>query len=390
MRDYQVRVDLNGVIQTHTIIAEDASKAATMGSKIGKVVSIRASSPLKALFVTKLKPEERIEFMQKLATMVGSKVPLMQALETAEEAYTGAIRRVAASIKAKLGFGANFADVLKTMPMDFPESISSLVDAGMKSGDFHTALKDAAEFDLEMLEIRKSSMLGLISAIMNFMIGALLTLGTAYGFAPYFLNTSFMKASDEVDIDWILTMSDVMGIIIAAVMVIVVLLFVLTALVKPINPGFADRIIRRLPMYRDLSLNKTHYIVFYTLSRLVDSRIPINDAMKVVINSSPKGEVRQDLIRSLGALEAGNASWAMKMENINAIDKASLVTSQDVTDVVRAIRNVANSKKDDYARSTRRTVPILQAMGYAMMATSGFLLFAITTIPTVQVMNSLL
>lgn len=95
-------------------------------------------------------------------------------------------------------------------------------------------------------------------------------------------------------------------------------------------------------------------------------------------------------MKALEALELGNDRWALEMESMNPIDKASLTTSRNIKDVVRSIRNVADGKKNDYARTTRRIVPILETLGYLLMACAGFLLFLITTIPTLTVMQDMM
>lgn len=392
MQEYIVSVSSGDEVVRHSLLAEDITHAAAQGGRLGRVLSIKKSSSLASLFRKKMSVEERIEFLQKLSQMLASKVTLPAALETTEQVYSGAVRRVAASLRSKVAvFGTDFDVVLKSMPADFPETTTSLVSAGMKSGDFHRALADAADFEREMTEIRRGNMTGLLSAIANFVIGALLILGTTYWFAPYFMSSSFMQAAESSpEMVLIMAFANVLGAIIAVVMAFVLFLFVVTFVLKPVRPALADKIILKLPIYRELALSQSHFVVFYTLSRLCDSGTPLDVSFKVVIQSAPRGAIRNDLMKALEALELGNDRWALEMESMNPIDKASLTTSRNIKDVVRSIRNVADGKKNDYARTTRRIVPILETLGYLLMACAGFLLFLITTIPTLTVMQDMM
>lgn len=389
MRDFTAKISTRRGVEEQLVAADNLEEARNKVRHHGRILSIKAKSSWSITATKALSPAQRVTFLQKLSTMVGSKVQLETALKTLELAFTGPIRAASTSIIAKIGNGTDFADALKSMPKDFPEGTTALIDAGMRSGEFHTALSDAALFELEMQDIKKTSSGGLWEGIIYLVAGAALILATAYGFGPYFMSTSFMQTAD-IDIGWVVMLSDLLGGFIALISAIVIAVLILTKVIRPITPVFADKITLRLPFYRELALNRQHYIVFYTLSRLVDSGIRLDLAISISIQAAPKGEVKEDLQRALESLKKGNDNWALSMHNISDIDKAALTTSQNIKDVTRAIKSVSEGKKNDYARTLRATVPIVSGLGYFMMVSAGFLLFAFTTFPTLQMMKNMI
>lgn len=390
MATFEARISAKGKMEALEIVAKDVKEARGIARRSGKVVSIKKRSQWKNVSNKSLTPEMRIHFLQKLALMVRSKVPLTDALAKIESSFTGPVKRVAGQLKNTIKTGTIFQKALEELPNDFPDTCRALINAGMKSGEFYTALEDAYQFELEMMEVKKNAAMGLAYAIFNFMFGAVLILGTCYLFAPWFLDLPFMKASDEVDIDWAITMGDVMGIIIALITGFVLALGLLQWIIKPMYPGAADRLILKLPVYRELVLSRNHFIVFYTLSRLIDSRIRLEEAMWLAYSGAPEGEVKEDLGRAHAAIKKGKRQWAEAMLHINEVDRASLMTSQDINDVVLAVRAVAQGKKEDYANTMRSVVPKLSLLGYLMMALAGFMLFVFSTIPVIQIMNGIL
>lgn len=390
MATFVARVSAKGTIEELEVIAKDMREARGIARRSGKLVSIKQRTRWKNISNKSLTPDMRVHFLQKLGLMVRSKVPLTDALSKIEASFSGPVKRVAGQLKNTIKTGTPFQNALEELPNDFPDTCRALINAGMKSGEFYTALEDAYKFELEMMEVKKNASMGLVYAIFNFMFGALLILGTCYVFAPWFLDLPFMKASDEVDIDWAIQLGDVMGVIIALITAFVMGLGALQWVIKPMYPGAADRLILKLPVYRELALSRDHFIVFYTLSRLIDSRIRMEEAMWLAYCGSPKGEVKEDLGRAHASIKQGKRMWASAMKHITEVDRASLMTSQDVNDVVLAVRAVAQGKKEDYANTMRSVVPKLSLLGYLMMALAGFMLFVFSTIPVIQIMNGLL
>ncbi|CAM4113277.1 type II secretion system F family protein [Vreelandella rituensis] len=389
MREYCVKVMGEQGLSKRTVIASDSEQAAHLARHDGRVIRVYRPRGSKNLDKAKLTPRLRIEFLEKLAMMLASKVPLEEALETLGQVYSGAVRRVATTLNRELQSGMDFYEALRSLP-DFPETTVALVEAGMRSGKFHEALSETVTFEKEMEQVKRVSSEGLWYALLNFGFGSTLIFCTSYIFAPYFMNSGFIATSEAIDIGWVVMLSNLMGGVIGVTLLSALGVWLVSHVLRPLNPGLSDRITLRIPLYRKIALNKKHYILFYTVSRLIGSGIRIDDALRVAMQTSPKGEMQKDLQRALTRIETDDGNWPDAMTHINAIDKAALATSQNRADIAVALREVANGKKEDYIRALRVVAPLLQVFGLFMMAMAGFLLFCFTALPSIQALEGLL
>lgn len=84
---------------------------------------------------------------RRLATLVGSSVPLYEAMTTLYEQETeGELKRTISRVRDKLAQGANLATALAAEPAVFGESYVSMVAAGEAGGALETILERLAEF----------------------------------------------------------------------------------------------------------------------------------------------------------------------------------------------------------------------------------------------------
>lgn len=390
MADFMAKVRLGNKLEEIRIIADNIDEAKSLASKQGRVISVRKLRGLSSLFARGMNGDERIIFLRRLSTMVRSRIGMGDSLKIMRSAFKGPIARVSDELFKRVEAGADFGDALVNMRKDFPETTSALIRSGIRGGDIYTALNDAATFESEMDRIKRESSKGMMSALGSFFISALIIIGTSFYLGPYVMESDLIRAAgDEVDIDWVFTTADVVSYMMLVVVIGFIGLMVLSHIIKPAFPAFADRIILRIPVYRDLILSQNNYTVFYGMGLLAKSGVRMEDTLRLSFEAAPPGEVAEDLKRALHAVRAGQA-WPPAMRHLHPTDRAALSTSQDREQVAQSLDAVALQYKESYTRRIQQVVPIMQMISALFMSIGGGLIFGMIILPMLMMTRGIL
>ena len=385
---FEALVQKNGYPESirYLIKAKDLSDARTRAKLQGKVLQVQKYKPLGGSW-TSMNPRMRIAFLQRWAMMEKSDVGLSTALLSLERAFSGPTSRAALRVRSNLEQNGKIKDALDELLGDIPKPTVTLIKSGMDSGDMGRALEDAAEFEEEMSRIRQESSFGLFFSVTTYILACLLILGTAWGFTPWFLGLPFMQAAGGSEIQWLTSAIDISAWFVLATFILVIAFLLMVFVFKPMAPLFIDKIIVRLPLFRDLVMNQNHYITFLTLSRLIQEGVRLEGAFDVVMDTTAEGELKQDLRRAQDALHRGDPQWGATMKYLDPTDRAALATAREREQIARALKAVADMKKATYSSILKMVVPALQTFAYFLMAWAGFLIFAISTIPAMEMLT---
>jgi general secretion pathway protein F len=378
----------NRVIE-QIVPAKTEREAKSIASRFGKVISVRKQNPLFKVFRQRLKPRERIILMQRLAMMLKSKVPVMEALDILYDSFSGVSRRVIQEIKTKTDATADLIRTIESMTYDFPAATIALIKAGAESGETHSALLDAAEFEKEMLEAKDGNKVAIFIAVMYYLIGMVAVIAIELWGIPYMKGLSFMKMVPTEKMELVYDISHYAFVIVIIMAVITVLIFAIL-LLRPVLPVVSDGLILKIPMIRDIIMSQRYYVTFYSLSRMLASGVRLDDAFRISIRNTPSGVIRSDLENALKAIIAGRLDWGKEMKHIDAADRAAILTAQNIDDVTESMRNVAKGKRDMYLYKISIFTPTLSAIGFITLMIAGVVIFAVSTIPMMEGMLNIL
>lgn len=385
---YEARLKKGDVTDSLTIQAESESEARKILENQGQIIRIRKKTYLS--IGRSLSRKDRIVFLRRLAMMMRSKVTITNSLNIISATFIGKVGEVAKIIEQKIMNGDDLIEAMSSLPADFPASTVSLIKSGMHGGELHSALNDAAVFESEMHMIGKKARNGMVVAGVEFLIASALIVGTSYFVGPWVLETGMLKASaDSIDIDWAFLIADILAVIIGLVAIGMIALFIIAYIFKPTIPDFSDKLILKIPVFRDLVLSKTYYSVFYGLSLLISSGVRLKDCLQLSADSAPHGAIKQDLVNAVEALDEGRP-WASEMKNLQQTDRACIETSQDRKEIADAFMEIAGIHKINYSTRVEQVVPALRFSSNLLMAMAGFLIFAMTMLPNLQMTKGLL
>lgn len=129
------------------------ASAATVKTALRRqgITPIRVAKKPQGLFGSgkgkKVKPADIAVFSRQLATMMGSGVPLVQALNIiADGVDKQSMRKLVTAIETDVESGSSLAEALGKHPLYFDDLFVNLVQAGEESGSLETLLKEIATY----------------------------------------------------------------------------------------------------------------------------------------------------------------------------------------------------------------------------------------------------
>jgi len=385
MPSFSARVLTDEGVKTLKIDAKDELTAERLAAKRGTVIGIKRRFSLD--LSRGMNSNERTTFLLRLSSMLGSKMSATDALRLLNTTFTGAIRDCAGLMVQRIEQGLTVADAIDADRRNFPVAVAALIKAGIQSGETWKALRDAAEFEYQIRSIQKSSSKEAVQAVISFVIAAALMISTTEYFGPQVTENALFKDNPGVDVGWI----EVTGKILSGIMIVLLVIFFffvwLGTAGRAIFPELADKIILKIPYYKDLVLARNNYVVLYKLGLLVNSGVRMEESLALTADGSPKGALRSDVERALKAIRSGK-NWAMAMETLHPTDRASLASSSDRTDIARTLNMLAMQYRDLYVQRMQSFAPAMQMVAAVFMTAAGGVLFGLTILPMLQMAAS--
>lgn len=381
MPSFNARIMGDDGARTISVEARDEIEAERLASRKGTVIGIKRKF---AFDLSRgMNAGERNTFMLRLSSMIGSKMSVTDALRLLNNTFSGTIKEAAGQLLHKVEQGMTLPAAIESDRKNFPIATSALVKAGTQSGETWKALRDAAAFEHQIRAVQKSSSKDMWSAIFAFIVAAALMISTTEYFGPQVVDHPMFKSNNAVDVEWI----KITGKILSGIMVILLVIFGffgwLGTAGRAIMPDLADRIILRIPYYKDLILSRNNYVVLYKLGLLVGSGVMMEQAFALTAEGSPRGALRNDIERAHRAIRNGR-SWALAMETLHPTDRASLASSADREDISRSLDMLATQYKELYIQRMQSFAPALQMISALFMTAAGGVLFGLTILPMLQ------
>jgi len=385
MASFNARIITDDGVKTIKIDARDEIDAERIAAKRGTVIGVKKRFSLD--LQRGMNAAERNTFMLRLSSMVGSKMGATDALRLLNTTFSGKIRDAAGLMLQRIEQGMTLHDAIEIDRKNFPVATAALVKAGVQGGETWKALRDAAAFEYQIRTIQKSSSKDAISAIVSFLVAAVLMIATTEYFGPQVMDNPMFRNAEGVNVGWIETT----GKILTAIMIILLIVFGffgwLATAGRAVMPDMADKIILRIPYYKDLVLSRNNYVVLYKLGLLIASGVRMEEALALTAEGSPRGALRSDIERALKAIRSGR-SWARCMETLHPTDQASLASSSDREDIARTLDMLATQYKDLFIARMQSMAPALQMLSAFFMTAAGGVLFGLTILPMLQLSSN--
>jgi general secretion pathway protein F len=342
-----------------------------------------------SLSAVSLSQNQRIRFMDDLGTMLSSKVSLGDALKEIEYEYTGNIKKLASVLKRRVDDGNDFIESLAMLgEKAFPQTIISLIEAGTQTGNTGEALKDAAAFERDDRELKKESGKGMFGAIAAFILSGILLLATIFYIKPEMDNSPLFKEY-SIETPVVDIMLSITSVIMSVIMVLAVFIILLRTIIKWTAPYFADKVVMKIPFYRDVALSRNTFITFYGLSKLIKSGVSTEQSLLVTMENTKKGVLKSDLREAHSSLIRGEKDWPNHLSSLRSIDKSSIKNSINREHTAENLNNVSMLYKRMYIDKVTATVAVLNSISNILFGFVGFIILYLSVVPMSDLMSKI-
>jgi general secretion pathway protein F len=352
----------------------------------GNVLDIKKKRNL--FFRLRLKTDQRISLLGDLGTMLKSKVGTTEALSKIEETYTGVIKKVAQLLKRRVEAGDDLPTAMQSLgPSVFPDNIVYFIKAGATSGNTGQALLDATDFEREIETLKKQSNFGLFVAIAIFVLASALVIGAVFIIPPLITNSPMF---DNMELDT--SGTDVAGLFLGYSMAFFVglaLVFLsLNTYLKFLFPYTVDKVIMKIPFFKDIVLAKNAYVSFYSLSKLLMSGVRVEDSLRITMENSKKGVLKSDFNSAFKAIRNGDVKWPKHITSLRPTDKACLLISTNREHSAEVLDSVSKLYRQRYIDRINVLVPTLQLISAIFLVMAMLVIYKQTMMPILELINN--
>ncbi|MGY3581525.1 general secretion pathway protein F [Bradyrhizobium sp. USDA 4341] len=381
MSRYLARVITRNGVELLELQASERSQAERLAARKGTVLDVRKRRGFD--LSPGMNAADRYTFMVRLSTMLGSKVGTAESLRLLSQNFGGTIRKAAKSMLTRVESGYDLPTAMEFDRKNFPATLTALVKAGGAGGQTWRALKDAADFEYKLSQLRKSSNKGIWSALISFLIAGVLMVTTTQIFGPWVLDNPMFAGSADVQVKWVETAGNILTVVMAVMLAVLGGFVWMATIGRQLFPNFFDQIIVKIPYYRELVLAQNNYVTLYKLGLLVRSGVRIEESLQLTWEGCPRGALRTDLQNALTAVRGGR-SWGATMVTLHSTDRAALSASADRDDVARTLDVLATQYRDIYVQRISSFSPALQLVAALFMSLASGVLFGETVLPMLQ------
>lgn len=393
MADFTARVRAKNGISTVQISAKTKREAMSQASKLGHVITLKQTSGYFSSLGA-LSAADRQIFFARMSSMLASRVGTSAALELMRTTFTGKIQDVSGQLLQYVQSGDDFSDALgKVGAPDFPVATVALIQAGSRSGETWRAIRDAAEFEYQLHNAKKTASKGLFSAIGGFVFAGVLTVVSTLYVGPKIMESDMIKAANTaetpIDIGWLTTAGNVMGIIIATMLTVGILMTLFSTIGRRLFPVTADNVILKIPFYKDLVLARNNFVVLYGLGLLLRSGVRTEEALRLSAESAPRGALRSDLSNASQAVRTGRP-WPPCLRTLHPTDRAALLSAVDREQIAGTFNTLANQYRELYAMRLASFVPAINVLAALFLSASGGILFGQSILPMLMASKNMM
>jgi general secretion pathway protein F len=372
------------VVETE-VYAETAKDAENKVRRRGRVLSVKKKMSF-SFAAARLSQDERQILLQRLGTMLECRMGASAALKLIERTFKGAIKSTAGKMLKYVEQGDDIPTAMEHIGEPaFPRQMTALVKAGSKAGNTGKALLHAAAFEMEIDQVKRNNVWAMWFSIIGFLFAALTIFATKYYFAPKILGSELIKmAGSAVDTTGAMRMLDFSVILMGVFGFGFVLLLILGTFGRLVLPSQSDKVVVRIPFYKDLVLSRNNYITLYGLSLLVSSGVPMEQSLSLSAEGTPKGLMRDDLNNAVEAVRRGR-NWAEAMRYLHPTDRAALASVQDREQAGKSLKALSDQYRTIYGQRVKATTPILMLISAGFLTLAGLILYKLGVEPILQV-----
>lgn len=313
---------------------------------------------------------------RQLATLLGSGVPLMEALRSLSEENRGTWQGILIDLREKVSSGASLSRAMETHPSAFPEFFRNMVNAGEQSGSLDAVLAKAADFLEKDASIRSKVRaalvypafmavvgFGVLSFLFVFVVPKIVRIFEGTKAALPFITVVLIKISYVfVNFWWLLA-------------ILAVLAVAGLRRLKQHNRAFLDGLTMKLPLG---VMQALYYGRFSrTLGFLLDGGVPMLKSLELTARAVGNSVIESRIMEAAKRVAEG-ARLSAALDTFPSV-LLQLISTGEKTGTLSSILNkTADSLEEEFERRVQKLLSLLEPTMILLMGLIvGFIVLAI-------------
>jgi general secretion pathway protein F len=373
-----------GIVETE-IFAQSRELAIREAREKGQIVKLERKYDFR-FFKRYITVSERQIFMLRFGTMLECRIGASESLLLIEKTFGGSIKRVSHMLLKYIQNGDDLSRAFeKVGSPDFNSSVIALIKAGARSGKSGVAIKNAAQFESELMEIKKKDYWHVIFSLIGFVFAAITICITKFYLAGLILNSPLVQMSKaKIDNGWAIALMDTTFVLVAFLGVMLSAVAAVSTIGRIIDPIQSDKIIHKIPFFRDVLMARINFITLFGLSAMIENGVPMERSLRIAAESTRNGLLKNDLMKASKAVENGRP-WAQKITTLHPTDRAALSSALDRDQLARSIKSLSAQYKMLYQERLEAMTPVLMMTSSLLLVIAGAVLFGLGVEPLLQV-----
>ena len=336
------------------------------------------------LFRKKVGLPELSLMTRRLATLLGSSVPVYEAMTTLyEQESPGELRKVLSRVRDRLAEGTSLANALAAEPQIFSDSYIGMVSAGEASGALEVVLERLAEFLEDQAAIRSKVITSLAYPILMVEVGVAVMLFLLAFVVPKIV-TVFEESKATLPLITIILIK-VSNLVRKGWWALIILGFAISYASKKLKSNETmcqkrDRLLLKLPLFGSLLQRLILSRFAKVLGLLLMSGVPVIKAMEITGAAIVNREYRTILMEASEELiQGGSLSATLKKSPLFPPLLVHMVAvGERGGELEKMLIKAGEAFEKEFESSTTRSMALLEPLLILAMGLSvGFVVIAV-------------
>lgn len=318
---------------------------------------------------------------------------------------TKAMDKVIASFSTKSSFpailkkmrdqvanGSSLAAAMVPYTPVFGRQLIAMIEAGEKTGKMAETFASAAQFIISQDEITKELWKKLTYPAFVFVFGVVSLLFNSMFVIPKLMKTDLFKmafkgAKSNDPAFLCIKAMKLMAIFVPGVLIFAAAATVVTIIFFKSHQEEVEKRIIALPGIKEFVFYRSYFVAFTSLSKLVSVGVKLEDAFKIVENSTSFVTLQKQYNSARKAISVGKP-FTDGLTALSEVEKTMLDTAQDVKSIHRSFESVAKRYHGLYLDKIRSLAPKIYSAVILLVLSIFGLEFAGIMIPYARILNS--
>ncbi|MDF3128356.1 type II secretion system F family protein [Kiritimatiellaeota bacterium B1221] len=327
-------------------------------------------------FMQKVSPKQLMAFTRQLATLVNAGLPLVRGLQVlGRQEKNPLLKKSLAEMSDSIEGGSNFAEALVQHPKIFDKLYVNMVKAGEVGGVLDKVLLSLAEFMEKVQKIKNK-----VKGAMIYPIVVLSLTMLILAFLMIVIIPKFQKIFEDImqgkPLPWltrqVVIFSENFVVIAPIIVVVVILLSITLKFVKKTKKGAyaIDWTKLRMPLFGSLFMKSAIGRFSRTLGELMDSGVPVLQALTIVGETSGNAVVETAIHEVHDAVKEGeNIAPTLESTNIFPPMVISMVeVGEETGELPQMLKRIADNFDDEVDNAVAGLTSIIEPMLIVFLA----------------------